>query len=177
MPLTEPLAPAHIAPLPIPPTLSDPANFDARGDAFVSALPPFQGEANALSDNVAHNAGAAYGAAQGALVSEAAAAASATAALASKNAAATSATTATTQAGTATTKAGEASTSAAAALASKNTAAIDAQRAEDAAASIQDGPVTSVNGKTGLVILAPADIGAVASNGFTAQLHALALSF
>jgi hypothetical protein len=60
--------------------------------------------------------------------------------------AASSATSAETSAGTATTKAGE--------------AAASAQVAQNAAASIADGPVTSVNGKTGAAVLAAADVGA-----------------
>lgn len=38
-----------ISELPTPPTRSDPANFAARGDAFVSALPTFVSEVNALA--------------------------------------------------------------------------------------------------------------------------------
>ncbi|MBZ0106149.1 MAG: hypothetical protein K8H84_11015 [Sulfuricella denitrificans] len=41
-----------ITPLPTPPDRSDPANFAARGDAFLSALPTFVTEANALETNV-----------------------------------------------------------------------------------------------------------------------------
>ena len=39
----------EITPLPTPPQRSDPANFAARGDAFLAALPGFQAEANNLS--------------------------------------------------------------------------------------------------------------------------------
>ena len=46
-----------ITPLPTPPSRSDPTNFSARGDAFLSALPTFATEANALA--VAVNADAA----------------------------------------------------------------------------------------------------------------------
>lgn len=38
-----------ITPLPTPPSRSDPANFADRGDAFLSALPTFVTEANALA--------------------------------------------------------------------------------------------------------------------------------
>ena len=43
---------AQITPLPTPPTRQDPANFPARGDAFLGALPQFQAEANALANEV-----------------------------------------------------------------------------------------------------------------------------
>lgn len=42
----------QITPLPTPPTRQDPANFSARGDAFLGALPQFQVEANALANEV-----------------------------------------------------------------------------------------------------------------------------
>lgn len=39
-----------ITPLPTPvPSSGDPANFDARADAFLGALPTFATEANALA--------------------------------------------------------------------------------------------------------------------------------
>ncbi len=41
-----------ITALPTPPSRSDPANFAARGDAFMSALPTFATEANALQADV-----------------------------------------------------------------------------------------------------------------------------
>lgn len=41
-----------ISALPTPPTRSDPATFAARGDAFLSALPAFGTEANALQADV-----------------------------------------------------------------------------------------------------------------------------
>lgn len=41
-----------ITALPTPPSRSDPANFAARGDAFLSALPTFATEANALQADV-----------------------------------------------------------------------------------------------------------------------------
>lgn len=58
-----PLSPVLTDPLPVPPTLADPANFDARGDGFVSALQGFQEQSNAQAQNVAHNAAVAYDAA------------------------------------------------------------------------------------------------------------------
>lgn len=41
-----------ITALPTPPTRSDPATFAARGDAFMTALPAFATEANALATEV-----------------------------------------------------------------------------------------------------------------------------
>lgn len=41
-----------ITPLPVPPSRQDPANFAARGDAFLGALPAFATEANALQADV-----------------------------------------------------------------------------------------------------------------------------
>lgn len=41
-----------ISALPTPPTRQDPANFNARADAFLAALPTFRTEANALEANV-----------------------------------------------------------------------------------------------------------------------------
>lgn len=41
-----------ITALPTPPSRSDPANFATRGDAFMSALPTFAAEANALQADV-----------------------------------------------------------------------------------------------------------------------------
>lgn len=43
---------AQITPLPTPPTRQDPANFSARGDAFLGALPQFQVEANAVASEI-----------------------------------------------------------------------------------------------------------------------------
>lgn len=43
---------AQITPLPTPPTRQDPANFSARGDAFLGALPQFQAEANVLANEL-----------------------------------------------------------------------------------------------------------------------------
>lgn len=130
-----PLSPVLTDPLPVPPTLADPANFDARGDAFVSALQDFQEQSNAQAQNVAHNAGVAYAAASLAVQRAASASESAAAAAAAVPAAA--------QAVAARDQAVPAAAS-----------AIDsARRAEAAAASIEDGPVTSVNGQTGVVDL------------------------
>ena len=54
-----------ITPLPTPvPSRTDPANFAARGDAFLGALPTFATEANALADEVNANAAICQSAAQ-----------------------------------------------------------------------------------------------------------------
>ena len=54
-----------ITPLPTPvPSRTDPANFAARGDTFLGALPTFATEANALADEVNANAAICEGAAQ-----------------------------------------------------------------------------------------------------------------
>ena len=86
------------------------------------------------------------------------AATSATAAANSATAAAGSATSASGSASTATTQAGNAATSATAAANSATAAAASA-------ASISSGPVTSVNGKTGVVTLAASDVGAPSGSG------------
>lgn len=39
-----------VTPLPTPPSSSDPANFSARGDAFLGALPTFANEVNAVAE-------------------------------------------------------------------------------------------------------------------------------
>lgn len=104
------------------------ATFKTELDAyFLTALPAFSTEANALQVDVA---------AKQVLASAAAVTAQAAIDAGLANAA-TNATTATTQAGIATTKAGEANASAIAAVAS--------------VASIAGGPVASVNGMTGVV--------------------------
>lgn len=79
-------------------------------------------------------------------------AADAVATAADRAAASASATTATTQAGIATTKASDAAASAGSATDAANAAIA-------AAASISGGPVTSVNDKTGVVVIGAADVG------------------
>ncbi|MBF6630645.1 MAG: hypothetical protein ITG01_05790 [Comamonas sp.] len=156
---------------------------------------------HAVAQNVLNNAtaanerAAAAQAAQGVATTEAnRATAQADAAMGYRNTAGVHATTATTQAGIATTKAGEAAASAAQANSSKiatqqiadnaqtqTTAAVQqattqAVRAETAAASIEDGPITSltVNSgvKTGAVTLALSDMGDQATD---AQMQSGAL--
>lgn len=82
-----------ITPLPTPvPSTSDPANFDARADAFLGALPAFATQANALEANVNAKEVLATDAADDAAGSALAAAASATAAVAASTLVATSST-------------------------------------------------------------------------------------
>lgn len=52
-----------------------------------------------------------------------------------------------------------------------------AQRAEEAVASIEGGPVASVNGQTGVVTLSAADVGAAPEHTFLARVHAAVLAF
>lgn len=140
----------------------------SKNAAATSATNAGTSEANALASKnaastsataAAGSATAAATSATNAATSETSAVASAAAALTSKSAAATSATTAATSA----TNAGTSETNA---LASKNAAATSATNAANSAiaaansaASISSGPVTSVNGKTGVVVLAKADLG------------------
>lgn len=165
-----PLPPVQTTPLPPPPTLTDPANFDARGDAFVSALQDFQEQSNAQAQNVAHNAAVAYAAATNAQQQ-------AEDAMGYRNQAGASAGSASESAEVATAKAAEATQAATQAVPAAEVALTAAQRAEEAAASIEDGPVTQVNGKTGAVTLSEVDVGAVAESTFLARMHAAALSF
>lgn len=66
---TNPVQPTPAVPLPAPPTLSDPDNFDERGDAFVLALSPMQQAINALADNAYTNALVIFGKAESAATS------------------------------------------------------------------------------------------------------------
>lgn len=62
----------QIPPLPTPPQSTDPANFDPRADAFLSALPPFVEAANqqaAENNQAAASAAASAGAASGSAAS------------------------------------------------------------------------------------------------------------
>jgi hypothetical protein len=80
-----------ISPLPTPPSRDDPANFAARGDAFLASLPTFQSEANDTADDVNADAATAAAAAASAVSSATSAADSAAAALTSQLTAAQSA--------------------------------------------------------------------------------------
>ena len=85
-----PTSPTPITALPTPPSRDDSANFSARADAFVGALPTFGTQANSLATNVYNNAVEADADAVAADASAVAAAASAAAANASAQAAAIS---------------------------------------------------------------------------------------
>jgi hypothetical protein len=50
------VSPPSVTALPTPPSTSNPANFDTRADAFLTALPTFQTETNAVAANVFANA-------------------------------------------------------------------------------------------------------------------------
>lgn len=58
-----------ITPLPTPPSRQDPANFSARSDAFLGALPTFATEANATASQVNSDAAAAASSAAAAAAS------------------------------------------------------------------------------------------------------------
>ncbi len=51
-----PTAPPSVSTLPTPPSRDDPANFSARGDAFLAALPTLQDDIDDLAANVYANA-------------------------------------------------------------------------------------------------------------------------
>ena len=133
----------------------------SKNAAATSATNASTSEANALASKntattQATNAGASATASAG---SATAAAASATAASGSATAAAGSATAANTSKVNAATSEANSLASKNAAATSATNAATSATRAEAAAAGIADGPVTSVNGKTGVVTLVKADVG------------------
>lgn len=88
-----------ITPLPIPPQRSDSANFASRADAFLTALPLFVDEANALALEVENDATNATTQAQLAASSASAAASSTVASASSASAAASSANAAAASAG------------------------------------------------------------------------------
>lgn len=146
------MAVPHINPLPTPPVRSDaPADFSAKADAFVAALPGFGADANELAAFVDQRAIDADASAQAAAASEAAVEA---------DRAEVAANTATVAASTATVIARADEVAANTAEVSANTQQVseDAQAVADALASIADGPVASVNGKSGVVTLVARDV-------------------
>lgn len=192
-----PAAPAQIAPLPQPPTLADPENFDSRGDEFLGAIPGFQSQANALAQNVSHNAGVAHQAAQTSTGAAVTATQQADAAMGYRN-------TAQNSAGVATAARDDAAASAL--QASKlNLGPKPAPPTTDnqgqallAGATYYDttlgkwrvwtgtawgdgistiAGVSSLNGQTGEVLLSAQDVGAVPEVSFLARIQAAALSF
>lgn len=151
-----------LSPIPKFPGSAERAAGTYNGDAYafgnhMGGPGPFVGEINALSHNVQHNAQEAVDAGNAAQQAQGFAAIEAGHAMGYRNEAGSHATTATNKAAEAVAAAGQAVPAAASAIAA-------AKRAEDAAAGIQDGPVTSVNGQTGVVDL-------------TAELHSMALLF
>ena len=143
------------------------ATFKTDTDTFFgSQLPQFSVEVNQVAGAADASAAAALASKNAAATSATNAANSATAANTSRTNAATSATNAGTSASNAADSATASAASATAANTSKNAAAgsatnaaASAVRAEAAATSIGNGPVTSVNGKTGVVALVKADVG------------------
>ena len=143
------------------------ATFKTDTDTFFgSKLPQFSVEVNQVAGAADASAAAALASKNAAATSATNAANSATAANTSRTNAATSATNAGTSASNAADSATASAASATAANTSKNAAAgsatnaaASAVRAEAAATSIGNGPVTSVNGKTGVVALVKADVG------------------
>lgn len=86
-----PTAPTPISALPTPPSRDDSANFAARGDAFLAALPTFRTETNSVATNAYNNTVEAAASAAAALVSQNAASASQSSAASSASSAAASA--------------------------------------------------------------------------------------
>ena len=156
-----------ITPIPTPPIRSDaPADFATKADAFAAALPQFVTETNTSAAFVDQRAIDADASAQAAAASEAAAEA---------DRAEVAANTATVASNTATVvaRADEVAANTLQVAADADQVAADRVAVDAALASIADGPVTSVNGKTGVVTLTLADIGALS----LAQTQAAALSF
>ena len=126
--------PPSVPTLPTPPSSTDPASFDSRGDAFLEMLPGFGAAVNDVGQSAYANAQHASEQATAASASAAAAATSATGASGSATSAATSAGTASAAATTATAKAAEALAGATTATAKATAASASADDAESAAA-------------------------------------------
>lgn len=140
-----------ITALPTPPSRQDPANFAARGDALLTALPGFVTEANALQTDVNAKQAAATDSAAAAAASEGVAIAKEVLATASANTSTAQAVIAAAQANTALSSKDSAVAQAAAAVAS----AAGAEAARVAAIAAQAGAVAVVTGGTGSLIAAP----------------------
>ena len=134
------------------PALGDP-DFNNKAYNNGSAMPDVALRINEIGESAHTNATAAQERATSAADSAATATTQAELAMGYSNTAGGHATTATGKAALASAASGAAALSQAAAQSSAEAAAADAQRAEDAAASIADGPVTSVGGDTGVVFL------------------------
>jgi hypothetical protein len=85
------VSPPSVAALPTPPSTASPSTFDSRADAFLTALPTFQTENNAVAANVFANATDAAASATSAATQAGNAATSAAGAISSAQAAAASA--------------------------------------------------------------------------------------
>ncbi len=142
------------------------ANFDQMADAVAATLPLTIDDLNEAVPFVNQRALAADASAQAAAASQQAAEA---------DRAAVAANTETVAANTATVvaRADEAAANAQQVAADAQQVAVDAQAVAAAIEAIADGPVPSVNGKTGIVTLDAADVGAIT----LAQAHATALCF
>lgn len=122
--------------LPTPvPSRADPTNFASRADAFLTALPQFATQTNALADEVQINANSAETSKNAASSSATNAASSAATALTHKNAAATSETNAASSAAAALTSKNAAAASQTAAAASQTAAATSATNAASSASA------------------------------------------
>lgn len=142
-----------ITPIPTPPIRSDaPADFAVKADNFAAALPQFVTETNGSASFVDQRAIDADASATAAAASEAAA--EADRAEVAANAATVASNTATVVA-----RADEVAANTLQVASNTQQVAMDAQAVADALASVADGPVTSVNGQTGVVLLTPASIG------------------
>lgn len=138
-------------------------NYNDEAYAAGVALPGLSAGIHAMAMATKTNATATHERALAADQAKTDATAQADAAMGYRNTTELHAVTATEKAAQATGASEAAALSQAAAQGSAAAAAIDAQRAEDAAAGIVDGPVTSVNGETGVVVLAPTHIAPLAT--------------
>lgn len=145
----------HVAPSPSD-DAADSSNEFALLDQLIIQAQEVIGDAGEAASAANTAAGAANTAANAANTAAGAANTAATAANAAKDAANTATGAANTAAGAANTAAGAA-----------NTAADRANQAAEDAEAVLDGAVTSVNGKTGAVTLAAADVGALPTSGGT----------
>ena len=139
------------------PALGSP-NFNQEAYDNGSAMPGVTQRVHEMAVTAHTNATAAQERATAAAGSATTATTQADLATGYRNAAGSHAATATEKAALASAASDAAALSKDAAQGSASAAALDAQRAEDAAAGISDGPVTSVNGLTGIVKLALTDL-------------------
>ena len=152
-------APPDIDALPNPPDPNDRSTFNQRAYPWSVAQQTLATQLGAVADNVFDNATEAATAATTATTQAGTATSGASTATTQAGIATTAASSATTQAGIATTQAGIATTQAGIATTQAGIATTKAAEAAASVASISSGPVTSVNSKTGVVTLVPADIG------------------